>query len=254
MRCCASTWPPKRAPPAGGSLRRLFTLVCLPFEAFIGLDAVLRTTGRMLFTHRRLLEWRPSGRRNAIAARTWRPFFRSMWIGPVIATAATIHLGISRPGRAGDGRTHPGPLVGFPSRRVVDELSDRSPRAALSAEQVFFLRKLSRNLGVLRNLRRPGTPLAAAGQLPGASASARPPIAPRRPTWGLSLLANMAAATSDTSPPGNSSSARQNALRTMETLARHRGHFYNWYDTQSLSRCCLSTSRRWTAGTSRAIS
>src|SRR5204862_7642654 len=24
-----------------------------------------------------------------------------------------------------------------------------------------------------------------------------------------------------------------NALRTMETLERHRGHFYNWYDTQT---------------------
>jgi len=38
-----------------------FTLACLPYEAYFGLDAVVRTAWRMLLTHRRLLEWRPSG-------------------------------------------------------------------------------------------------------------------------------------------------------------------------------------------------
>ena len=51
-----------------------FTLACLPYEAFFSLDAVVRTAGRMLFTHKRLLEWQPSGTRTAIAARAWRPF------------------------------------------------------------------------------------------------------------------------------------------------------------------------------------
>ncbi len=37
-----------------------FTLVCLPYEAFFSLDAIVRTAGRMLVTHRRLLEWNPS--------------------------------------------------------------------------------------------------------------------------------------------------------------------------------------------------
>ena len=39
---------------------------------------------------------------------------------------------------------------------------------------------------------------------------------------------------SATFQPDNSSNAQANALRTMEALERHRGHFYNWYDTQSL--------------------
>jgi len=37
-----------------------FTLVCLPYEAFFSLDAVVRTAGRMLVTQKRLLEWNPS--------------------------------------------------------------------------------------------------------------------------------------------------------------------------------------------------
>ena len=38
-----------------------FTLVCLSYEAFFSLDAIARTTGRMLVTHKRLLEWNTSG-------------------------------------------------------------------------------------------------------------------------------------------------------------------------------------------------
>ncbi|MCK7494525.1 MAG: hypothetical protein MZW92_27690 [Comamonadaceae bacterium] len=38
-----------------------FTLVCLPYEAFFSLDAIVRTAWRMLITHKRLLEWNPSG-------------------------------------------------------------------------------------------------------------------------------------------------------------------------------------------------
>ena len=39
----------------------IFELTLLPYEAFFSLDAIARTLGRMLFTHRRLLEWNPSG-------------------------------------------------------------------------------------------------------------------------------------------------------------------------------------------------
>ena len=40
----------------------------------------------------------------------------------------------------------------------------------------------------------------------------------------------------------------------MQSLERHEGHFYNWYDTQiAASRCRRSTSRRSTAATSPGI-
>ena len=38
-----------------------FTLACLPYEAFFSMDAIVRTTWRMLVTHKLLLEWSPSG-------------------------------------------------------------------------------------------------------------------------------------------------------------------------------------------------
>ncbi len=51
---------------------------------------------------------------------------------------------------------------------------------------------------------------------------------------GLSLLANMSAYDFGYIPVGQVLKRTANAIRTMEALERYQGHFYNWYDTQSL--------------------
>ena len=54
-----------------------FTLICLPYEAFFSLDAIVRTGWRMLVTHKRLLEWNTSGGSvSAVTARTLAAFCR----------------------------------------------------------------------------------------------------------------------------------------------------------------------------------
>ena len=42
-------------------LQALFTLMCLPYEAFVNADAILRTLWRVYISRRKLLEWNPSG-------------------------------------------------------------------------------------------------------------------------------------------------------------------------------------------------
>src|SRR5512143_87710 len=51
---------------------------------------------------------------------------------------------------------------------------------------------------------------------------------------GLALLANLSAYDFGYISTGQLIERTENALRTMKALDRHRGHFYNWYDTQSL--------------------
>ena len=51
---------------------------------------------------------------------------------------------------------------------------------------------------------------------------------------GLALLANLSAYDFGYISAGQLIERTENALRTMEAMERHRGHFYNWYDTQSL--------------------
>ncbi|MBK5097895.1 MAG: cyclic beta 1-2 glucan synthetase, partial [Gemmatimonadetes bacterium] len=51
---------------------------------------------------------------------------------------------------------------------------------------------------------------------------------------GLALLANLSAYDFGYLPAGQLVDRTANAFGTMDSLERHRGHFYNWYDTQSL--------------------
>jgi len=51
---------------------------------------------------------------------------------------------------------------------------------------------------------------------------------------GLALLANLCAYDFGYISAGKLIERTAKALRTMEGLERHQGHFFNWYDTQSL--------------------
>ena len=51
---------------------------------------------------------------------------------------------------------------------------------------------------------------------------------------GLALLANLAACDFGYLPVGLLMQRTQNAFVTMQRLERHRGHFYNWYETRTL--------------------
>src|SRR5439155_12120074 len=75
----------------------VLTLICLPYEAFISLKAIVRTVGRMLITHKRLLEWSPSSNWDRQSHMDLVACYRSMGIAPMIAAATAIYLTSSRP-------------------------------------------------------------------------------------------------------------------------------------------------------------
>jgi cyclic beta-1,2-glucan synthetase len=211
-----------------------FTLICLPYEAFFSLDAIVRTAGRMLFTHRRLLEWSPSNNREGNSRTNLFASFLSMWIAPVLAVATGVFLSLSRPATL----VVAGPILGlwFTSPVIAWWISRPLARRAarLSIDQTIFLRKLSRKtwayfetfVGPEDHWLPPDNfqehPVAAIGHR-------------TSPTnMGLALLANLSAYDFSYITAGQLIDRTANAFRTMEELERHRGHFYNWYDTQSL--------------------
>jgi cellobiose phosphorylase len=212
----------------------VFALACLPYEAFFSLDAIVRTVWRMLVTHKRLLEWSPSsdpdrnGRTGLVAS------CRTMWIAPTIATAAVIYLTLSRPAVLGVA----GPILGlwcaspaiawWISRPLVRH------RPRLTADQNVFLRKISRKTwAFFETFVGPED-----HWLPPDNYQEHPVavVAHRTsPTnMGLALLANLAAHDFGYISARQLIERTEKAFHTMEALERHRGHFYNWYDTQSL--------------------
>ena len=211
-----------------------FTLACLPYEAFFSLDAIARTAVRMLWTDRRLLEWSPSSARDQDNRTGLVLSCQTMWIGPAVATAAVIDLALSRPNVLGIA----GPMLALwlVSPVVAWWISRPLARrpARLTAGQTIFLQKLSRkSWAYFETFVGPED-----HWLPPDNFQEHPAavIAHRTsPTnMGLALLANLSAYDFGYIPAGQLIERTANAFQTMEGLERHRGHFYNWYDTQSL--------------------
>jgi cellobiose phosphorylase len=227
---------------AQSAARRLmqvaFELACLPYEAYFSLDAIVRTVWRMRVARTRLLKWNPSsevdrtlaGQGRSDAAACWR----SMWMGPVVAVMTAAYLVAADP----MGLAVAGPilLLWFASPGIAWWISRPLARhqASLTAGQTFFLRALARRTWAFFDT------------FVGADDHWLPPdnyqeyrvgsIAHRTsPTnIGMALLANLSAYDFGYIPAGQLVERTTNTLRTMDGLARHRGHFYNWYDTQTL--------------------
>ena len=217
------------------ALGQVFALACLPYEAYMSLDAILRTEGRLLFTHRKLLEWRTardasrSARSSSLAGS-----YVSMWIQPaVVAAVSAAHLLLHREASVAEM-----PFVAlwlsapFSAWWISRPLAP--PRAHLSADALSFLNKLSR-----RTWRFFDTFVSAEDNfLPPDNFQEDPPVGIAHRTSptniGLYLLANLAAHDFGYISAGGVIERTTRTLATIDKMHRYRGHLYNWYDTRTL--------------------
>ena len=212
----------------------LFTLACLPYEAYFNTDAVLRTLWRMLISRKRLLEWNPSENTNKNLRNDITGYFRTMWFAPIFAAALSIAIFFSRPSILI--LAAPFLIIWFISPAVAWWVSRPARRheAKLSLAQINFLRKTSRKTwAFFDNFVGPDD-----NWLPPDNYQEQPVgiVAHRTsPTnIGLSLLANLCALDFGYITNIKFMERTSNTLRTMASLERYKGHFYNWYETQSL--------------------
>lgn len=213
----------------------LLTLIFLPYDTLINLDAIRCSGLRMLFTRRGLLLWHlPSyARRNA--RRTLGNFFAEMWIGPLLALLLGIALIRLLPPVEWLFTTPLlllwliSPLVGW---WISQPLEEAEPD--LTEAQKRFLRAAARRTWrYFADFVGPED-----NWLPPDNFQEHPPqgIAQRTsPTnIGLGLLANLSACDFGFISVGECVRLCENTLATMEKMERYRGHFYNWYDTRTL--------------------
>jgi len=211
-----------------------FTLVCLPYDAYVSLDAVSRTLVRVLWTKNKLLEWKTSSDAERSASHNLSDFFRAMGFAPLVSIATTTLLVAFRPA------TLPGaaPLLAlwlfspavawWLSRELVP-----AP-ARLSAEQRLFLHKLSRRTWrYFEECVAPEDNWLAPDNVQEHPARV---VAPRTsPTnIGVALLADLAACDFGYCTAGRLLERLQRTFGTLAQLERYAGHFYNWYDTRAL--------------------
>ncbi len=224
----------------------ILAVACLPYEAYFSVDAIVRTSARMLLTHRRMLEWKSSGelqleydaQRNRITdthgVADLMQHCRALWIAPVVAITTTLYLAATRPVVL----LAAAPILGLwlCAPAITWWISRPTHRrvATLQLAQTKFLQQLARRTWSFFE-----TFVTAKDHwLPPDNYQEHPldVVAHRTsPTnMGLALLANLSAYDFGYIPAGKLIERTTDALQTMQTLDRHKGHFYNWYDTVSL--------------------
>ena len=213
--------------------QHLLDLFTLPYDAFSNSDAILRTLWRMFISHKNLLQWNPYhstlNHKKTIAAA-----YATMWFGPLLSVVLFIYLVrvvpnalfFSIPFLAG---WIAGPFITWFISRVVIQ-----KREMVSAEQTIYLRMLGRKIWHFFET------------FVGEQDNWLPPdnyqedpverIAHRTsPTnIGLSLLAILTAHDFGYISTEEVTIRAANTLNTLEEMERFRGHFYNWYDTETL--------------------
>lgn len=210
------------------------TLCFLPYETWFTLDAILRTHWRVLVSQRRLLEWNPSGETQRRSNDGIYSYYRSMWIAPALAFATAAALIADNP--LALAAAAPILLLWWGSPAIAYWISRPIARRPthLSHEQIIFLASLARKIWLFFET----TVGPEDNWLPPDNVQEHPVAAVAHRTSptniGLSLLANLAAYDFGYIPAGQLLERCQHTLRTMAALDRYQGHFYNWYDTQTL--------------------
>ncbi|MFT4196954.1 MAG: glucoamylase family protein [Pseudoxanthomonas sp.] len=216
-----------------GLARTAVTIACLPYEAGSNLLAIARTLWRLGVSRRHLLQWSTS-REVERSLRGAAPEVRLMAAAPVFAAALASSLAWHNPRALAVAA--PFLLAWLASPWLMGWLGRTPPaqRAQLAPADTAFLGRLARRTWAFFEtwVREQDH------WLPPDNLQEHPAEVLARRTSptniGLSLLANLAAWDFGWLQAGGVVERVRRTLDTLEKLERHRGHFYNWYATDTL--------------------
>jgi cyclic beta-1,2-glucan synthetase len=211
-------------------------LACLPHEAWYSLEAILRTGWRLMISHRNLLEWIPSDRFEPRFKNTQRAWIAQMWMGPALTVVIVLILAINH---RFESLLLAAPLLflWLISPWLARWVSQPLQRAEVNLDliQRRFLHKMARKTWDYFV-----TFVTADDHwLPPDNYQEKPvEVLCHRtsPTnMGLALLANLTAYDFGYLTCHELLERSANTLKTMNALEKYHGHFYNWYNTQTLA-------------------
>ncbi|WP_110968877.1 GH36-type glycosyl hydrolase domain-containing protein [Pseudomonas huaxiensis] len=216
-----------------GFARAGLALAWLPFEASNSLDAIARTLWRLFVSKRRLLQWNPSREEERSGVNTLRALYQAMWVAPAIALLLAVALW---PQPATLLLASPLLLAWLLGPALAWWLSRPQRRAAFTpqAEDLRFLHRLARanwaffdqHVGPADNWLPPDN----IQEPPFASIAHR-----TSPTnIGMALLSHLAAHDFGYLSADRLFERLGRMFDSLDRLERYKGHFYNWYDTQTL--------------------
>ncbi len=215
--------------------QQMLAFVFLPYEACVSADAIVRTLVRVWWTKRRMLEWKTAcDSEQRIDGGLWDTFIR-MRIAPVVAMTCGTILAVAHR----DTLPFALPLIiaWSVSPLVVWWLSRpiHAREVRLTDDQHRFLEMLSRR--TWRYFEEFVT--AEDHWLPPDNIQLNPNLIVASRTSptniGMALLADLAAYDFGYCSGMRLLERTCRTLGTLSQLERYRGHFYNWYDTRTLT-------------------
>ncbi|MBI3008390.1 MAG: cyclic beta 1-2 glucan synthetase, partial [Candidatus Omnitrophica bacterium] len=212
----------------------ILKIVFLPYETLSNVDAIFRVLWRTMISHRRLLKWQTSRDVEKNTKVGLGLTFLKMWISPFIATAGTVSLLIFNNSALNSALPFiviwfAGPILAW---FISKPLKLRKARFTLS--QTIFLRRLARRtwmyfehfIGLERNW------------LPPDNFQEQPQVKIAERTSptniGLGLLSTLGVYDFGYISTGTLIDRTEKTFTTLEKMQRYRGHFFNWYDVQTL--------------------
>ena len=220
------------------SLRQaFFSTVFLAHQSVVMLDAIGRTLVRLLVTRRRLLEWVTADRAENGHADVWS-VVRRMWPAPAVALGDR-GAGRARRARAAAARApDPRPLVA--SRRRSSTSPGGRWRIATSplepnASGRSFREVARRTWRFFEELVGPADHWLIPDNYQEDRAATSSRTGPRRPTSACSCSSTLAAHDFGYLSFAGVLDRLEPTFATLLRMPRYRGHFYNWYDTQTLA-------------------
>ncbi len=215
-------------------MQNALTFVFLPYEAFINLDAIIRTMLRVTWTKRGLLQWQTASESQRRADDNLVETYGRMAVAPVVALVSLVVLALFR--REVLPLALPWIVIWLASPLVAWWISRtrRKPAVRLSPSQQQFLHRLSRK--TWRYFEQFVTP--EENWLPPDNVQQNPNwvIAPRTsPTnIAMALLSDLAAYDFGYCCVSRLLARTRSAFETLSRMERYFGHFFNWYHTRTL--------------------
>jgi cyclic beta-1,2-glucan synthetase len=206
----------------------------LPHQAWMMTDAIFRTLGRVLLTHRNMLEWETAAAAEGRLGNTLGDFVRFMSAQPVVAAGAfglvaAVHsaaLPVAVPVIV---LWLAGPALAW----WISQPGERPTHALSETDRLAARRVARKTWDFFETFVGPedhGLPPDNFQELPKGVVAHR-----TSPTnIGLSLAANLAAHDFGYIPLRRVLDRTALTLSTIERMEQHRGHIFNWYETRTL--------------------
>ncbi|MEO6539103.1 MAG: glucoamylase family protein, partial [Ferruginibacter sp.] len=216
-----------------GLLQNAVDIICLPYAAYVNTGAIIKTLWRVYISRKNLLQWQPF-KSNAYDQKKLKTIFLKMWFAPFFSLAAIIATQFY----FANAMITASPLLAVwliaPFIAWIISQPGTEKYTELSIKENIYLRKLARKIWLFFET----FIVEADNWLPPDNYQEEPTkkIAHRTsPTnIGLALLANVTAWDFGYLSIGKLVERTTSMFSTLQQMEKFRGHFFNWYDTETL--------------------